>query len=66
LADVEKSLELDPNNVYALDTRGNIYEALGRRDEAIADFRRALSVGADNPDVQTRGKEALKRLGVSP
>ena len=65
LPDVDKSLELQPDSPNAPDTRGSIFEALGRRDEAIADFRRALSVGADNPDVQIRGKEALKRLGIS-
>jgi tetratricopeptide (TPR) repeat protein len=46
----------------ALDTRGHIFEALGRREEAIADFRRAL---AKAPDLQG-SKDALKRLGASP
>ena len=44
LPDVEKSLELDPNFARALDTRGHIFETLGRREEAAADFRRALSM----------------------
>jgi GrpB-like predicted nucleotidyltransferase (UPF0157 family) len=34
---------------------------VGRREEAIADFRRAL---ANNPDIQ-ENKDALKRLGAS-
>jgi hypothetical protein len=42
--------------------RGHIFEALGRREEAIADFRRAL---AKAPDLQG-SKDALKRLGASP
>jgi regulator of sirC expression with transglutaminase-like and TPR domain len=41
---------------------GHIFEALGRREEAIADFRRAL---AKAPDLQG-SKDALKRLGASP
>jgi len=66
LPDVEKSLELRPDFARALDTRGSIFEALGRREEAIADFRHALAVGVDDPEVQVSGREALKRLGASP
>ena len=62
LPDVEKSLQLLPDDPGALDTRGHIFEALGRREEAIADFRRAL---ANAPDLQG-SKDALKRLGASP
>jgi len=41
---------------------GSIFEALGRREEAIADFRRALS---KDPNMQG-SKDGLKRLGVEP
>ncbi|GAG93050.1 unnamed protein product [marine sediment metagenome] len=61
MPDAEKSLELRPNDAHALDTRGSIFEALGRREEAIADFRQAL---AKNPSIQN-SKDALKRLGAS-
>jgi Tetratricopeptide repeat len=44
LPDAERSLQLLPNNAHLLDTRGHIFEALGRREEAITDFRRALSI----------------------
>jgi len=37
-------------------------EALGRRDEAIADFRRALEVAPNNPIVQEPAAGGLKRL----
>jgi Tfp pilus assembly protein PilF len=66
LPDAEKSLELRPNDYHALDTRAHIFEALGRREEVIADFRRALSVAPNNPDVQALGNEGLKRLGALP
>jgi tetratricopeptide (TPR) repeat protein len=66
LADVKKSLALRPNDARTLDTRGHIYEALGKREEAIADFRRVLSLAAYDQEVQASGKEALKRLGVEP
>ncbi len=62
LPDSEKSLELRPNDPAILDTRGSIFEALGRREEAIADFRRALS---KDPNIQS-SKDGLKRLGVEP
>ena len=62
LPDAEKSLELRPDNPFFLNTRGQILEALGRREDAIADFQRALS---KDPNIQ-EGKDALKRLGVSP
>jgi tetratricopeptide (TPR) repeat protein len=42
LPDVEKALELEPNNPNMLDTRSHIFEALVWREEAIADYRRAL------------------------
>jgi tetratricopeptide (TPR) repeat protein len=61
LPDAEKSLALRPNDAATLGIRGHIFEALGRREEAIADFRRAL---ANNPDMQ-ENKDALKRLGAS-
>ncbi len=62
LPDAEKSLELRPNDASTLDTRGSIFEALGWREEAIADFRRALSKA---PTMQS-SKDGLKRLGVEP
>jgi hypothetical protein len=65
LREVGKSIELYPDYPRAFDPRGSIFEALGRREEAIVDFRRALSIGADDPEVQASGKEALTRLGAS-
>jgi tetratricopeptide (TPR) repeat protein len=62
LPDAEKSLALKPNNARALDTRGSIFEALQRKEEAIADFKRALSV---DPDLQN-SRDGLIRLGVTP
>jgi tetratricopeptide (TPR) repeat protein len=45
-----------------LGTRGLIYEALGRPEDAIADFRRALTI---DPNMR-ESTDALKRLGASP
>jgi tetratricopeptide (TPR) repeat protein len=44
LSDVTAALELDPYEPNALILRGNILQAIGRRDEAERDFRSAVSV----------------------
>jgi tetratricopeptide (TPR) repeat protein len=62
LPDAERSLQLRPDDAPTLGTRGLIYEALGRSEDAIADFRRALAI---DPNMR-EGREALQRLGVSP
>jgi Tfp pilus assembly protein PilF len=66
LPDVERSLRQHPSDARPLNTRGNIYEALGKREEAIADFRRALSLSPNDQELQASSKEALKRLGADP
>ncbi|NJS37425.1 MAG: tetratricopeptide repeat protein [Brachymonas sp.] len=58
----ERSLELRPNDANALNTRGHIFEALGKREEAIVDFRRALAKDANHKS----STEALRRLGAGP
>jgi len=60
LTDVNKALVLAPGLTDALLTRGHIYEALGRKDSALADFKAVL---AGTPDI-VDAKAALKRLGV--
>jgi tetratricopeptide (TPR) repeat protein len=62
LADVQRALALQPGSAYALDTRGHIFEALGHRDEAIADF---LNVVKFAPSHKSSVK-ALRRLHVHP
>lgn len=41
---VDHALRLNPNYANAYDTRGSIYEALGEHVDAIADFKKALSI----------------------
>ena len=50
------------HEAYVLDTRGHILEALGRKEEAIANYHQALS---KDPFIE-KSKEGLKRLGASP
>lgn len=60
LNDVNQALQLAPDDPFALRIRGNLYEALHRTDEGIADYRKAL---AKDP-YQTESREALARLGI--
>jgi len=50
---------LNPSYVEAYDNRGRIYEVLGRRAEAIADFRKAQSIDSADPV----SKKLLRMLG---
>jgi tetratricopeptide (TPR) repeat protein len=59
LNDVNEALKLAANDPLALRIRGNIYEALNRTDEGIADYRNAL---AQDP-FQSESRDALQRLG---
>jgi hypothetical protein len=55
------TLELLPNFAQALDTRGNIFEALGQREEAIADVRLGL---AKVPNMQSAHGSASPTLST--
>ena len=59
LLDAQQALTLAPDDPLSLRVRGSVYEALGRADEAIADYRHAL---AQDP-FQTESRDALQRLG---
>lgn len=56
-----------PNYPFSYEGRAVVYEALGRKEEAIADYRNALIVGSrfSGAYFQT-SRDALKRLGVNP
>jgi tetratricopeptide (TPR) repeat protein len=45
LADADKAVALAPENGNILDTRGQIYLALGRTEEAIADLGKVIALG---------------------
>jgi tetratricopeptide (TPR) repeat protein len=61
MRDAERAVSLDPFNEAFRVTRAYSYEALGRTQEAIADYRRILS---SNPSM-TLAIDGLGRLGVS-
>jgi tetratricopeptide (TPR) repeat protein len=62
LPDVQRALELRPDDPAIFDTLGHILEAMGKRKEAIEYYRKAL---AKDPSLK-ESVEALKRLKVKP
>jgi tetratricopeptide (TPR) repeat protein len=62
LPDAEKAVTMAPTNATILETRAEIYERLGRRDGAIADYRAVLAVDSH---IQL-ALDGLKRLGADP
>jgi tetratricopeptide (TPR) repeat protein len=58
LSDAQKALTLAPDDAFALRVRGDIYLAMGRNDEAIADYRQVL----EQDPFQTESREALVKL----
>jgi tetratricopeptide (TPR) repeat protein len=58
LPDANRAVALAPKDADSIATRAEIYEKLGKRDYAIADYRQALSLA---PEL---AQEGLKRLGT--
>ena len=65
LPDIEQALSLDPNDPFAHDTRAHTLAALGRRNEAITEYKKALAI---KPDLQesVQGLNALTPRSASP
>ena len=62
IADFDETIKRNPNYAITYTNRGYAYEKKGDKDQAIADFRKALEI---NPSTQD-AKDSLKRLGVTP
>jgi hypothetical protein len=50
-----------PASANVHDSLGEVYERIGRRDEAIAEYRRVLALAPESPGAQ----DALRRLGAA-
>ncbi len=62
LPDAQKAIQLAPRWAEARDTAGHILEAMGKKAEAIAEYRQALAL-----DPKHQGaKDGLARLGAKP
>jgi tetratricopeptide (TPR) repeat protein len=62
LADINKSIAIYAKSAPAFSQRGLIYEKLGDKDKAIADFRRAIAL---EPNFK-EAADGLIRLGQRP
>jgi tetratricopeptide (TPR) repeat protein len=62
LADADRAIELQSNVGSYYITRAHLHEALGSKDEAIADLRYTLKLSPGRTDIHNE----LKRLGVEP
>ena len=61
--DLNRALELEPNWSFALDNRGAALSALGRYEEAIADYTRSLEEWPDDPATLASRALAYARVG---
>ena len=59
LSDVQQALNLAPDDAFALRVRADIYRAMGKTDDAIADYRKAL----EKDPFQSESRDALVKLG---
>ena len=65
LKDYNKSLEIDPNTVPALNGRAALYESQNKYEEALADYSKAIQIlGLDPAPLNNRG--ILKRKMGKP
>jgi len=62
LKDLNAAIALDAKSNTAFFYRAQVNEGLGKKDDAIADYRRALGVDPSDQD----SKAALTRLGAKP
>lgn len=60
LPDAEKAVTLAPSSAASLETRAEIYEKLGRKRDAIADYRAALAIDGS----QHLARDGLRRLSA--
>jgi Tfp pilus assembly protein PilF len=66
LPDAEKAIMMAPNNADSIETRAEIYEKLGQRERAIADYRATLKLASFGSQAVQYAQDGLKRLGAGP
>jgi len=62
LADIDKTLALEPRHFGALSGLGMVKLAMGREDEALAAFRRAIALYPHLPGAQDQLRELEERI----
>jgi tetratricopeptide (TPR) repeat protein len=61
---IDNAVKARPFNSYGFLFRAEIHEALGRQQDAIADYKEALKIGSTLGDILGPAKAGLKRLGA--
>lgn len=63
LASYDRVIDLNPNNVEALNNRALTLSNLGRDDDALADYNRSLQLRPDKMEILSNRGNALSHLG---
>lgn len=66
LNDADEMLILFPDSGIARETRACLLKAIGRREDAVAEYRKALAVEPNILRPTNEIEEALRKLGVAP
>jgi tetratricopeptide (TPR) repeat protein len=62
VADVKKTLTLEPRHFGAIVGMGLIYDALGKREAALEAFRRGLKVNPHMPHIRKKSEQFTREL----
>ncbi|RHZ77902.1 hypothetical protein Glove_169g66 [Diversispora epigaea] len=62
-ADLNKVLEIEPNNVKVLISKGKVYKKMGKYEESITNLSRALEIEPNNVKVLISKGKAYKKMG---
>lgn len=66
LNSVDDMISHEPTSVVAVETRAYILKAIGRCDEAMAEYRKALQMASDSPPLRHEIEADLHALGAAP
>jgi Tfp pilus assembly protein PilF len=64
LPDVQKAIAMRSDNGDTIETRAEIYEKLGKRELAIADYRATLKLSSPGSQAVLDAQRGLKRLNA--
>ncbi|RHZ72002.1 hypothetical protein Glove_248g15 [Diversispora epigaea] len=63
IADLNKVLEIEPNNVKVLISKGKVYKKMSKYEESITNLSRALEIEPNNVKVLISRGEVYKKMG---
>ena len=61
-AELEEELRIHPDNMHLLSDLGLVDAALGRKEEALSEGRRAMELAAHRPRLNVRGSILMRDL----